>query len=83
MRRRIATFTLLMLPGAVGCTSETQEGRTSVDEPAAFHALVDEYLNEYLPSRGRRRSTVLDYTRTRYEVTSSPLSASSAVSISS
>lgn len=26
--------------------------------------LVDEYLEEYLPSRGRRRSTVLDYTNT-------------------
>src|SRR5215203_5826456 len=26
--------------------------------------LVDEYLDEYLPSRGRRRSTVLDYTNT-------------------
>ena len=47
MRRRIATFTLLMLPGAVGCTSETQEGKTSVDAPAAFHALVDEYLDRW------------------------------------
>lgn len=27
-------------------------------------ALVDEYLDEYLSSRGRRRSTVLDYTNT-------------------
>jgi len=27
-------------------------------------ALVDEFLDEYLPSRGRRRSTVLDYTNT-------------------
>jgi integrase len=26
--------------------------------------LVDEFLDEYLPSRGRRRSTVLDYTNT-------------------
>jgi integrase len=26
--------------------------------------LVDEFLGEYLPSRGRRRSTVLDYTNT-------------------
>jgi integrase len=25
---------------------------------------VDEYLNQYLPSRGRRRSTLLDYTNT-------------------
>ena len=27
-------------------------------------ALVDEFLDEYLPSRGRRRSTVIDYTNT-------------------
>jgi hypothetical protein len=27
-------------------------------------ALVDEFLEEYLPSRGRRRSTVIDYTNT-------------------
>jgi hypothetical protein len=25
---------------------------------------VEEFLDEYLPSRGRRRSTVLDYTNT-------------------
>jgi site-specific recombinase XerD len=25
---------------------------------------VDEFLDEYLPSRGRRRSTILDYTNT-------------------
>jgi hypothetical protein len=29
-----------------------------------LEALVDEFLDEYLPSRGRRRSTVLDYTNT-------------------
>jgi hypothetical protein len=27
-------------------------------------SLVDEYLDEYLASRGRRRSTVIDYTNT-------------------
>jgi hypothetical protein len=27
-------------------------------------ALVDELLDEYLPSRGRRRSTIIDYTNT-------------------
>ena len=27
-------------------------------------ALVDEFLDEYLPSRGRRRSTILDYMNT-------------------
>jgi hypothetical protein len=27
-------------------------------------SLVDEYLEQYLPSRGRRRSTLLDYTNT-------------------
>jgi hypothetical protein len=25
---------------------------------------VDEFLDEYLPSRGRRRSTIIDYTNT-------------------
>ena len=41
---------------------ERERWRKPTDETLA--ALVDEFLDEYLPSRGRRRSTILDYTNT-------------------
>lgn len=41
---------------------ERERWRKPTDE--TLSALVDEFLDEYLPSRGRRRSTILDYTNT-------------------
>jgi hypothetical protein len=41
---------------------ERERWRKPTDETLA--ALVDEFLDEYLPSRGRRRSTIIDYTNT-------------------
>lgn len=41
---------------------ERERWRKPTEETLA--ALVDEFLDEYLPSRGRRRSTILDYTNT-------------------
>lgn len=41
---------------------ERERWRRPTEETLA--ALVDEFLDEYLPARGRRRSTILDYTNT-------------------
>ena len=41
---------------------ERERWRKPTDE--TLTALVDEFLDEYLPSRGRRRSTIIDYTNT-------------------
>ena len=41
---------------------ERERWRKPTEETLA--SLVDEFLGEYLPSRGRRRSTVIDYTNT-------------------
>ncbi len=41
---------------------ERERWRKPTDE--TLGALVDEYLDEYMPSRGRRLSTILDYTNT-------------------
>ncbi len=44
---RRAAITLLTLPGAVGCTSESPSRTTTAGAPAALHALVDEYLDRW------------------------------------
>ncbi len=41
---------------------ERERWRKPTDE--TLQTLVDEFLDEYLPSRGRRRSTILDYRNT-------------------